>query len=452
MASIKQTINKNGEYVYTLTLALGYSKEGKRLTKRVNYKPTRQTPKASEKEAMEHAIMLENEEREKVLSGEYDQPEEEKEKVTFSDFMQYWDSEWLSTQVYIKDMTQKCREDYMRSLRNHAEPIIGDMELTEISTKDINKIINRMIRKDLAPKTIRSVFGVVNQVFDYAFREDWIIVNPCLKCRKLPKAKSRKEKNIFTIDQARRFLNDALNTDNEYQIGGHSRKYTVYNGTGEEFEVKPYTESRQLSYQFKVFFTLALFGGFRRGELCALTWNNINYKHRIIKVTSAVTSSKGKGEEIKEPKTESGKREVMLPQMCFDMLKKLKAEQRKMCIELGSAWEGKRGKEFNDNFVFIQNTGKRMNVQTPTKKFRKILIAYNKTVPDELQLPLIRLHDLRHTYASHAKAAGISGEDLATILGHSDSRITERIYTHQANKRYLEEISEAIENVFTVAP
>ena len=86
------------------------------------------------------------------------------------------------------------------------------------------------------------------------------------------------------------------------------------------------------------------------------------------------------------------------------------------------------------------------------EKFRKILIAYNKTVPDELQLPLIRLHDLRHTYASHAKAAGISGEDLATILGHSDSRITERIYTHQANKRYLEEISEAIENVFTVAP
>ena len=118
-------------------------------------------------------------------------------------------------------------------------------------------------------------------------------------------------------------------------------------------------------------------------------------------------------------------------------------------LKLGTAWQGYRGKEYGKNPVFIQmDSGKRMNVQSPTAKFKKILKAYNAAVPEEKQLPMIRLHDLRHTSASHMLANGVDIETVAKRLGHSKASFTLDIYGH-ALESMDEKAAEVLDNVFS---
>ena len=56
---------------------------------------------------------------------------------------------------------------------------------------------------------------------------------------------------------------------------------------------------------------------------------------------------------------------------------------------------------FDNNFIFIQDNGQAMHLSTPTHKFKEVITAYNKTVSETEQLPLIRFHDLRHPYVKH---------------------------------------------------
>lgn len=105
---------------------------------------------------------------------------------------------------------------------------------------------------------------------------------------------------------------------------------------------------------------------------------------------------------MKETKTVAGNREIMLPSQCFEVLKDWKLKQMGMSISMGKSWKGETGKDFDKNFIFIQiEDGSRMDVDTPTHKFKKAIQNYNATcTKEEDKLPLIHLHDLRHTSAT----------------------------------------------------
>lgn len=444
MANIKPRINKNGDVTsYLITVTLGTDDKGKKIRKTTSYKPKAKTEAKSKKEVEEFAVMFERDIREGMICTDGD-------RLRFRDFVDYWDDQWLSVRVMSGDMTQHCREDYIRALEHYGVPAIGHMKLTEIRAIHIDKIVKSMLDSGKSPKTIRNTFNVIRASFDYAFKKTLIRENPCLRCNPLPKIKRGNELHCFTEDQVKRFLNDALTKEYEVKISGHKRKYTVYNGTGDEFEVKPYSEHRSIALQFRVFFTLAVYGGFRRGELCALTWEDINDAEQTIRIDKAVSYSASDGQVIKAPKTAAGSRTIKLPSVCFDLLQDLKLEQKKKALALGTAWRGKRGADYDKNYVFIQSDGERMNVQTPSAKFRKIITAYNKTVPDKDKLPMIRLHDLRHTNASHLVASGVDFETIARRLGHSKPSFTLDIYGH-ALPENDEKASEKLEQIFADA-
>ena len=180
-----------------------------------------------------------------------------------------------------------------------------------------------------------------------------------------------------------------------------------------------------------------------------MKWSDIDFENRTIKIDEAVTMSKD-GEKVKEPKTEAGRRTVKLPRVCFDLLEDWKKEQRELSLKLGTAWTGKRGRDFEENFVFIRTeNGERMNVQTPSAKFRKILVAYNKSVDEEERLPMIRLHDLRHTNASHLIAHGTDFETVAKRLGHSKASFTLDVYGH-ALESMDDKASDTLEELFSI--
>jgi integrase len=162
-------------------------------------------------------------------------------------------------------------------------------------------------------------------------------------------------------------------------------------------------------------FTLAGYGGMRRGELCGLRWEDVDFANARIVVRQQAILVRGK--IVYGPvKTASGQdRIVYLAPTALVMLHGLRDQQ---AIEAA-----KFGQHFNPlNLVFVQEDGAAWNPDSVTKLFPKIVA--------EVGFPRCRLHDLRHFYGSTALSAGVPMEVVSKMLGHSSLAITVEIYSH----------------------
>ena len=415
---------RNG--IYKIRVYLGKDVNGKKITESTTYTPTKKTPKAIEKEVQDYAREFEKQVKEgKILSGE---------KLTLSDIVE----EWKQDQTF-KDLTKSVQESYIDILDRRIYPHIGHLKIAKITPLHIQKIYNTMETEGKAPKTIKRTNTALNSVMKYAYRMNIIQENPCNRIR-LPKNKADTDLHYFTLDQAERFL-DSL-----------SREYTiehpeVIRSNGRK--IPAYTETITTPFQYVPFFYLAVYGGFRRSELVALTWNDIDFEKRTVSINKAITKTKEEGQFVKETKTVAGNREIMLPTQCFTVLQKWKVKQMELAMSMGSSWKGETGKDFNKNFIFIQlENGSRMDVDTPTHKFKKAIENYNSSCSkEEDKLPLIHLHDLRHTSATLLLANKVDIETVSHRLGHSKPSITLDVYGH-----WMEETdrsaSDTLENLF----
>ena len=88
-----------------------------------------------------------------------------------------------------------------------------------------------------------------------------------------------------------------------------------------------------------------------------------------------------------------------------------------------------------------------MNLDTPNHKFSEILTAYNATASEEDKLPIIHLHDLRHTSATVQISAGVPVTIVAKRMGHADISTTLRNYVHaeEEDDRAINALSTAFE-------
>ena len=182
-----------------------------------------------------------------------------------------------------------------------------------------------------------------------------------------------------------------------------------------------------------------------------LTWNDVDFKSRTISINKAITKTK-EGQFVKETKTVAGNREIMLPSQCFEVLKEWKLKQMELALSLGDEWQGETGKDFDKNYIFIQlENGSRMDIDTPTHKFKKAIRNYNDSCTcEENKLPEIHLHDLRHTSATLLLSNHVDIETVSHRLGHSKASITLDVYGH-----WMEETdrtaSDTLENLFRKA-
>ena len=294
---------------------------------------------------------------------------------TFIEFEELWEENWLKK----RDITPRVREDYLRIMRTHVIPSLGAKSLKRISPFDIDGLVDNMVQKEYSPKTIKNVFSLVNCTFEYAYKKGFVEENPCSRADDLPIVRKSSGVRCFSLEETKNFLR--------------------------ALEDEPLT--------YKAFFTLAVFGGFRRGELCALTWEDVDFENSCIHIRHAMSRYNGE-EHIKEPKTASGNRSIVLPKCCFDLLREIRSVATKKEMPAPS----------KQAFVFTKaRSAEPLSLQQPTNQFRKIL-AQN---PD---LPPIRLHDLRHTSASLLLAYGIDVETVSHRLGHSKPSITLDIYGH----------------------
>lgn len=438
MASIKEKVSKNGDVSFEITVSCGYTEAGKKILKTRTFRPESKSPKKARKEAETYAILFEKQVKDGTAFTDGDH-------ISFKDFIDRWDREWLQIRVQTGDMVERTREEHLGALRRYAETSIGHMKMSKIRAVHIDSIVNDMIKAGRSPKTIANVYHVINSIFAYAVRKSIILESPCLRAEPIPKVTRSGKLHTFTQQETNRFLNDALNMSVP-----HEHKATKRRTSSGEIDIAGYTEHRPVSLTFRTFYTLAVFTGARRGELAALKWSDIDVIAGTISITRAATSSKGSGVTTKTPKTAAGTRVVNVPSSCLTLLSQLKDEQQSTCDSMGDKWTGKRDDEFDDNYVFTDPYGNMMHPDTFTSKFRDILIAYNKTVDEDLQLPMIRLHDLRHSAASHLVSAGLDIESVAQRLGHARASFTIDTYTHPFKSKDRE-ASDILDNLFAVA-
>jgi integrase len=177
---------------------------------------------------------------------------------------------------------------------------------------------------------------------------------------------------------------------------------------------------------------LALVRGLRRGELAGMPDGAFNAADASVAVSAALLSVGGKLVWGK-PKSRAAERVVDLDAGSVAARKAHRSRRLRERLAAGSAWE-------DSGQMFTDEIGRPLRPDWISRRFRELSA--------EAGLPLIRLHDARHTAASLMFDAGIDIKIVQEVLGHSTSVITRDTYTHVRRQRHRD----AAEHVVTLLP
>jgi integrase len=172
--------------------------------------------------------------------------------------------------------------------------------------------------------------------------------------------------------------------------------------------------------------------GLRRGEACGLRWSDIDLDTHRLTVARARVMAGGKV-VLSSPKTAKSARTIGLDASTVVTLRAHKARQSRDRLAAGPAWS------CEDDWVFTNELGEPLHPNTVSKLFTKAV--------SNAGVPKIRLHDLRHGYATAALEAGASLKVVSERLGHSKTAITADIYSHvrpEVDQAVADEVAELI--------
>lgn len=175
-----------------------------------------------------------------------------------------------------------------------------------------------------------------------------------------------------------------------------------------------------------------LLTGLRRGELCGLEWDDIDFKQGTLTVERSVTTVKGFGVIEKDPKTESSKRTMSLPESLIQQLKEYKEWQAELAKSLGDRWV---------------NTGRIFTAEFGDKIHPSVVMGWLKKVCADNNLPRVTLHSLRHTNITLQIMAGVPLVIVSGRAGHARTSTTTDVYSHFL-KSSDKEAAEKLNNLF----
>ena len=375
------TVTKRGD-TYKITVSCGYDINGKQIRRHTTWKPASgMTKKQIEKELDRQTVLFE----EKVTSGEFLQDG----NIKLGDFCNQY-LEILSTSESVAPTTVAMHK---RAIQHYILPALGHIKMKDLKPIHVQKFIQEISKElpntstrnrdqptmKLKPATIKRYYVVLQSILSRACKLGVISINPATSSKIDLPQQGQAEIEIFTKEEASKMLSCLNNEPLIYQALIH----------------------------------LAIVTGARKGELIALTWDNIDLKTGTIIIKQS--NYKLTGEEIKTKTTKSGKiRSVSIPPYCVSLLKDYRVHQMQEQIKAGDQWN-------DENWVFTQWNGKPMHVNTPSHWFSKFLAKYD--------LPHRKFHALRHTSATLLLAKGTNIKTVSSRLGHSQLSTT-NIYLH----------------------
>lgn len=289
-----------------------------------------------------------------------------------------WLDKWIS-EFMIFTIREGTLSAYKSLIEHQIKPYLGNRSLPTLTTNEIQKFYNSVKKNgrvhtdrehgtELADSMVRKIHMLLHESLDTAMRQRLVVNNPT-NGTTVPK-NNYPAKQILNDEQLERFM-EIIKSD--------ERWYDFF-----------YTE---------------LTTGLRRGEICGLRWEDLDEQNGKLKVRRSVGRIKNGVLPIGETKTETGTREILLPPSTVELLAKRK--------------ENSVGDWIFPNFY------KPEEPLNPQSAYTHLKVLLKKA-----ELPLIRFHDLRHTFATHAIAGGVDAKTLSGILGHTNTSFTLDTYTH----------------------
>lgn len=408
MASIRE---RKG--AYQITVSLGRDIYGRKRVETTTFTPPDDlTPRKKEKAVQDFAHEFEA----KVLNG----IALDGRHTTLKDFAERWLAEYADVNLEPTTVSH-----YREELNGRILPALGHMKLADIRPHTVNSFLASM-RQEGAKKggdgkyskaTVKKSLAVLSSVLTTAERWEVIDSNPCQKVTIPPAPAVSENLKYFTPEQATAFL-EYIDHPYTISIKGHAR----VDDTGKHYRVADYSETKKVPLQLRVLYNLALFGGLRKGELLALQWSDVDWDSRKIRISKSAGVADGKP-IIKKPKTKNSIRTVVFPESVMTLLRQHYLEQTQTRLQLGDYWH-------NEDWLFTQLNGTRMDYSTPAHAFRDTLIRHNESLPAQQHLPLIPFHGLRHTSATLLIAGHQDIRSVSARLGHAQTSTTLNIYAH----------------------
>ena len=300
--------------------------------------------------------------------------------------------EWLEmNRIHLKGATL---QKYHNLIETQIKPCIGDKKLSELTELEINKFLLSKMENGrldgtggLAPSYIRSILLVVNSVLNYATEKE---IRPPMRMKILKPQVEKRPPVILSLEEQKRLEKAVQSTFS----GGNAA------------------------------ILLALKTGMRIGEICALSWEDVDFDAAFIRVCHTIARVRtDKNDDsvktkliIDSPKTQSSRREIPLTSSLKNYLLELKKHSSSPYV-ISS----------DENFI---------SPRTLEYRYHRIL--------KENGITSVNFHALRHTFATRCIESDVDVKSLSEILGHANVNITLNTYVHSSmdlKRKQLEKLS-----------
>jgi integrase len=312
----------------------------------------------------------------------------------------YAEQTWLPA-LQVRHRRPSTLESYRRNLRVHVFPRLGRRPLAKVGVGDLDRLYADLLagagcRRPLSPRTVRYVHTILHGLFAHAVLKGYLATNPCKRADAPgPRACRSRHMTTWTPEQLRRFL-ESLPVD-----------------------------------RFRAPLFLLATTGMRRGEVLGLRWSDLRLDDFELDVRRTL-GSVDNDLVVSDPKTDSGRRTVSLDATTAALLRQHRVEQLRERLATPGATS-------DHDWVFAHADGTPMH---PTR-FGRVFVRRVEAAG----VPVIRLHDLRHTWASLALRAGVNPKIVQERMGHASVAITLDLYTHTDRAQHAE-AAQAVARLF----
>lgn len=301
-------------------------------------------------------------------------------KKNISQIVELWK---IDKKLYVKKSTLSA---YILLIENHLLPEFGNS--SEIEEEQVQKFVFQKLEQGLSQKTVKDILIVLKMILKFGAKNKWIQFSP------------------FQIQYP------TVRENQQIEVLSRTHQKKVMNYIQEHFTF------RNLGIY------ICLSSGIRIGEICALTWkdidtdNGIIYIRKTIQRIYVIENGERRTELLLDsPKTKNSIREIPMSRELLRMLKPFK-------------------KIVNPSFFVLTNDSK----PTEPRTYR----SYYKNLMRQLEIPEIKFHGLRHSFATRCIESKCDYKAVSVLLGHSNISTTLNLYVHPN----LEQKKKAIDQMF----
>ncbi|WP_291530451.1 tyrosine-type recombinase/integrase [Bacteroides sp. UBA939] len=278
---------------------------------------------------------------------------------------------------------------YTLLIENHLLPVFG--EQVSVEESDVQEFVFKKLAEGLSQKTIKDILIVLKMVLKFGVKSKLL------------------EYQQFNVQ----FPTERENTKIEVLSRVNQRKIMKY--IQEHFTFK------------NLGIYICLSAGIRIGEICALTWDDINTETGIISIRKTIQrvyivegSNKHTELILDTPKTKNSIREIPMSRDLLRILKPIK-------------------KVVNESFYVLTNETKPTEPRTYRNYYKKLM--------KELEIPELKFHGLRHSFATRCIESNCDYKTVSVILGHSNISTTLNLYVHpnmEQKKKCIDQMLKAL--------